>query len=67
MTNDEKKLIITLCINKREEYEEMIHEYGMLDSRCTRLGGQWSGLHLLVEKLGLLEEYEAAYKKIEVN
>lgn len=67
MTNEERKLIIRFCLERRRLYEISIHKSGMLDSRSIRLGGEWSSLYSLIEKLGLVEEYAVEYRKLEVN
>jgi len=58
MTTEQMKATILLySIELRDEYNEMVKEFGYKDPAAQRLQTKYTTLLLLIEKLGLDENY----------
>ena len=58
MTTEEMKATILLySIELRDEYNEMVREFGYKDPAAQRLQTKYTTLLILIEKLGLDESY----------
>lgn len=49
--------ILAYSVELRDEYNEMVKEFGYKDSATQRLQTKYTTLLLLIEKLGLDENY----------